>query len=162
METKVNEFWEYVNFNYVMIEHYIELKSFYSTYIETVLFSYSLNEKPQKTDRFFPFMAGNISKLDKLNYFHLYIMVNHIKFEDLSKLLNTYNIKSINVDSQVIKRLIKSFINLINSITKLDVPGAYYINSIIKLSLPGNYYNLLDNILIVFSRLNVEKIILER
>jgi SIR2-like domain len=130
--------WSFINSNYLCIEHYSEVKSLYKSFIEGVLVSYSTNDKSK--DKFFSSIKP--TKVTSLDKFTVYLMIAHIKDDELNKLFNAYNLSEVEVESEAKDYLLHSFTNVINAIV-----GGKNIN------LNKKY---LCNILILLSKINID------
>ncbi len=118
---RVAQLWEYINLNYLMIDHYSELKSFYKSYIESVLISYTtIDRNKDESEVFFPFINVKVNKMEAIPFFALYIMVTNIEAKYLEKLLDKYNINQIVLKSPDDQELLLSYQNLIDSFLEID------------------------------------------
>ncbi|MEV9639802.1 SIR2 family protein [Mammaliicoccus sciuri] len=141
LQNEVEFFWEYINYNYLMLENFTEVHEIYKYYIEGTLKSILFSENTINKNTLFG-IEGEIIKLNELDYFSFYLMVSFFKSKELKSLFKKLDVEIIPIRNEDCNYIIASFINLINS----------------KYSLPNlELNNMIDNVLIILSKLHVGK-----
>ncbi|RJS63083.1 SIR2 family protein [Priestia filamentosa] len=144
VKDKIKDFWEFLNFNCLIVDHYTEVKSLYSTYLDYILKSYSnlLCKGDQKQYETFFGMTGRFVGIRQLDSFDFLMIIRYVKRKDVVEMLNKYNIKEIKVSSEELKVILKMFNNLIDSFPDLNWPVSrreyletlLYLLSLVKLN----------------------------
>lgn len=117
VKNKVKDFWEFLNFNCLIVDHYTEVRSVYSTYVEYILKSYSnllYKGNKEQFDTVFG-IPGHFVGIERLDSFDFLMIVRYIKRKDVVEMLNKYNVKEIKVSVEELKNILKIFSNLIDS-----------------------------------------------
>ncbi|MDD6070403.1 MAG: SIR2 family protein [Clostridiales bacterium] len=119
--------YNYINNNYIMVEHFSEIERMFSNFIEGIIVNYSIAEKN----------SLNVIKLDKLDSFIIIIIVKHLKSKTLKQYLRECKINSIEIEDKtkeyLISNLKKIFYNMdfkyiykvINSINNIFILLSY-------------------------------------
>lgn len=130
-----NEFYIFIQNNYMLFNAREKIgvdicKNIFYIYIDSTLKSYCIKDKKKSFD------------YDN----DIFIMVKHIKPDELSRLLNKYHIEKINLEDEKLtkKKIINSFTNLVESIKSIGTNN----NELL------HYYN---NFLLIFSKLTLTK-----
>lgn len=113
--------WNFINRNFLCIEHYTEVKSLYKSFVEGVIASYSTTQ----ADRDGMFSGINYTKVDQFNKFTLYLMVTFSKTKELEGLFDIYGIESLIVETTAKDYLFTSFSNLIELILLRENVATY-------------------------------------
>ncbi|MED4452506.1 SIR2 family protein [Metabacillus fastidiosus] len=142
LQREVNFFWEYINANCLIIENSKEIQEIYKYYIEGILTSLSIKGERVNKETVLG-IEGTIIKLHKLDYFSFFIMASFIRQKDLRDLFGKYNIDSIPIEKDDLIHIMDSFVNLTNSITSLSF------NLQLKV--------IMDSMLVVLSKVNLDK-----
>lgn len=133
----VLEIFKYITLNFLLIEHSKQVTTLYYLFIDTILKSYSIQEKGE----------FKCSKVENFDYFLFYIMIEYLKPEDLRNLIMRYQIRDLIINSKkenTKEELIKNFANLCNSMSKLNLKDEYF-------------WNKLKNFLIIMANINISK-----
>jgi hypothetical protein len=143
LKREAHNFWDFINKNYLMIDNYKEIKTYFYRYIQSLLFNYSfVKEKIRKDSILIPGVKVKTIKIKNIDYFSSFIMIKYLKKKELIYLFEEYDIKELKVKEQELEKIIKSFKNLINSFLKLD-------NRVLK--------NEINNFLYLFSYIDIGK-----
>lgn len=137
MKNQIKSFWQFMNYNLLMIDGYPEVKQVYYQYIESVLMSHSIKDQEEKETILG--LKGRIIKLSKLDYFTFYVMVNYLDIKEIKYLLNKYKVNKLDFLEDDIEILKLSYSNLISSILELEYSAKY-------VGLLNNYLKLLSKI----------------
>ncbi|MFJ7407161.1 MULTISPECIES: SIR2 family protein [unclassified Lysinibacillus] len=141
LQNEVEFFWEYINYNFLMVENFTEVHEIYKYYIEGTLKSILFSEDTIDKNTLFG-IEGEIIKLNELDYFSFYLMVSFFKSKELKSLFKKLDVEIIPIRNEDCNYIISNFINLINS---------KYSNANSEVN------NKIDNILIILSKINVGK-----
>lgn len=139
LQNEVKSFWEYINYNYLMLDSYTEIHSVYKRFIEGIFMSMSIDEQNIDRETFFG-LEGQIVKLRNLDYFSYYIIVNYGQTNYLKKILNKFEILEIRGEN--IDLFADGFVSLTKSIAVLDNTQ--------------RLRGILNNCFVLLSRLNLE------
>ncbi|PUU88249.1 SIR2 family protein, partial [Halanaerobium sp.] len=121
LKREAHNFWDFINKNYLMIDNYKEIKTYFYRYIQSLLFNYSfVKEKIRKDSILIPGVKVKTIKIKNIDYFSSFIMIKYLKKKELIYLFEEYDIKELKVKEQELEKIIKSFKNLINFFLKLD------------------------------------------
>jgi len=143
LKREAHNFWDFINKNYLMIDNYKEIKTYFYRYIQSLLFNYSfVKEKIRKDSILIPGVKVKTIKIKNIDYFSSFIMIKYLKKKELIYLFEEYDIKELKVKEQELEKIIKSFKNLINFFLKLD-------NRVLK--------NEINNFLYLFSYIDIGK-----
>ena len=143
LKREAHNFWGFINKNYLMIDNYKEIKTYFYRYIQSLLFNYSLvKEKVRKDSTLIPGVKVKTIKIKKVDYFSSFIMIKYLKRKELIYLFEEYDIKELKVKKQELEKIVKSFKNVINSFLKLE-------NRVLK--------NEINNFLYLFSYIDIGK-----
>lgn len=151
-EIQLNNFWEYITYNYLLIGHYSELKSFYHTIAETMLISYTTEEiNPEDNILKIPIRR---SKLRKIPYSLMFLMISNIEAKEISLLFDKYKINKLEMEKNDIDKCISAFKNLVDSIIKFKT--IFPNNDMLDESLTGlSYVNIgIDNFRAIMTKIN--------
>ncbi|TKH36652.1 SIR2 family protein [Bacillus cereus] len=133
-------FWSFINNNYLIVEHYSDVKVIYNNFIEGMIANYSIdindNEKGTK-----------VNKLNAMDSFMLYIMISKIQSKELVILLDKYKVKDMKINKRARKYLFNAFSNFISA----------FVEEEIRTSLEGEFEKILRNFLVVFSVMDLNK-----
>ncbi len=135
--SNVFEIFKYITLNFLLIEHNKQVTTLYYLFIDTIMKSYSIQEKGE----------FKCSKVEKFDYFLFYIMIEYLKPEDLRNLIIRYQIHDLIIDSEeenTKEELIKNFGNLCSSMNKLNLRDEYF-------------WNKLNNFMIIMANINISK-----
>lgn len=130
----------YIEKNFLMVQHFLEIRNFYEGFIQGILVNYSVKCKDTKNN-----FSGIGNKIDTLDSGILEIIIRFIKREDLKVLLKEFDINEIKVDENTIIYLIDCLDNIIS------------INSEKNSSSVLDKSNSLNNILILLRYINLDK-----
>lgn len=120
LQNEVYEFWEYTHNNFLMINHYSEIKKYYYHFIQALFSTYS-KEKFKKNDDNDNDLSNGLSFQKMPNYkFKLKdisITCQYITLEELEKIFEKFNIEEIEVNDineteTLLTNLINSFLNI--------------------------------------------------
>ncbi|WP_170808535.1 hypothetical protein, partial [Pseudobacillus badius] len=128
--------WSFINYNYLCIEHYSEVKNLYKSFIEGVLASYSTKLEGKETRNNF-FSSLKPARMSSLNKFSVYLMVLFIKDKELDELFENYAIDTIDIDGPGKNYLLDSLANIVKAMSKkksIDEDNRYLCNILILLS----------------------------
>jgi NAD-dependent SIR2 family protein deacetylase len=129
-------FWSLVNNNYLMVEHYNEVKSIYNDFLESMLINYSI-KFPQKENG----IGITTYKIPNFDAFTLFILVSKINTKELNNLFTRYEIEKLEVDTKANEYILNSFENFIISYTDKKVIKFY----------ESEFDRILNNFLLLFS-----------
>lgn len=146
---KMKETLSIINYNFFFIGNYKEIKDIFYTFIDGILMSYSID--PSKPSMF------PVSRVKSFDYMDLYIMIEYIKSNDLKKLFESNNTKSLKLDEEKPDSSMQDPNE--QRITKKILLEAYsnLINSLIALQLNEQSYKKIANFLLVFEKIELSK-----
>ena len=133
----VFDIFEYITFNFLLIEHNEQVLTLYYLFIDTILKSYSIQENEE----------FGCSKVESFDYFLFYIMIEYLKPEDFLNIIARYKIHNLTIaqnEEGVREELIKNFEKLCSSMQVLNLNDEYF-------------WNKLNNFLIIFANINLSK-----
>lgn len=126
----------YIEKNYLMISHYNNIYKIFSVFIESIIVSFSIGNKNNKT-MFWKYY----SKINEFNKFDINIILNYSTYKELNRYINDNNIEQLKVNAEEIEYLIKVFGN-ISKLSIRDISNIDYI---------------LENIITILSYCNITK-----
>jgi hypothetical protein len=132
----------YIRDNYIMVEHFSEIKNLFNSYVECILINYSINSEKSKS----VFNVG-INKVNHIDKFTLDIIIDFVDSKKLLEFINKYEVKELNIIDED-----KTYLcEIMNNIQHLKRPLKNYNWDI-------NYLNrIIDNLLIIFKHTTVTK-----
>lgn len=134
-------FWVFINNNYLIVEHYSDVKVIYNNFIEGMTANYSIHISDNREDI-------QVNKLDSMDSFILYIMLSKIQGEELVTILDKYKVKEMKIDEEAREYLFNVFLNFI---------GAFVVKEI-HTNLESEFENILRNFLVIFSVIDLNKL----
>lgn len=132
-------FWNFISSNYLMVEHYTEVKSIYLDFVESILINYSI-KLPEKSAE----LGLSTYKLSHLNQFMLFIMIAKITNKELNIIFSRHRITKVEVDNDTKQYILKGFSNFVQSYLDENVRKQFY----------NQLDNILNNYLLLFSVIN--------
>ena len=118
----IKNIYNYINNNYIMVEHFSQIKKMFSIFIEGIIANYSIKEN------------STVNKINQLDNFIFYI-IKYVKDKDLKKYINKYKVEHIKVNINSKEYLISSFKNIVNNRDfSIIVDSSSMINNIIIMS----------------------------
>ncbi|MEM5627544.1 hypothetical protein AAHB47_30490 [Bacillus wiedmannii] len=126
-------FWLFINNNYLIVEHYSDVKVIYNNFIEGMTANYSIHISDNREDI-------QVNKLDSMDSFILYIMLSKIQGKELVTILDKYKVKEMKIDEEAREYLFNVFLNFI---------GAFVVKEI-HTNLESEFENILRNFLVIF------------
>ncbi|PEE97785.1 hypothetical protein CON21_26250 [Bacillus thuringiensis] len=137
-------FWLFINNNYLIVEHYSDVKVIYNNFIEGMTANYSIHISDNREDI-------QVNKLDSMDSFILYIMLSKIQGKELVTILDKYKVKEMKIDEEAREYLFNVFLNFI---------GAFVVKEI-HTNLESEFENILRNFLVIFSVIDLNKLEVE-
>lgn len=134
-------FWLFINNNYLIVEHYSDVKVIYNNFIEGMTANYSIHISDNREDI-------QVNKLDSMDSFILYIMLSKIQGKELVTILDKYKVKEMKIDEEAREYLFNVFLNFI---------GAFVVKEI-HTNLESEFENILRNFLVIFSVIDLNKL----
>ncbi|PGV02793.1 SIR2 family protein [Bacillus thuringiensis] len=134
-------FWLFINNNYLIVEHYSDVKVIYNNFIEGMTANYSIHISDNCEDI-------QVNKLDSVDSFILYIMLSKIQGKELVTILDKYKVKEMKIDEEAREYLFNVFLNFI---------GAFVVKEI-HTNLESEFENILRNFLVIFSVIGLNKL----
>ncbi|HDX9610335.1 hypothetical protein COE95_14275 [Bacillus toyonensis] len=134
-------FWLFINNNYLIVEHYSDVKVIYNNFIEGMTANYSIHISDNCEDI-------QVNKLDSVDSFILYIMLSKIQGKELVTILDKYKVKEMKIDEEAREYLFNVFLNFI---------GAFVVKEI-HTNLESEFENILRNFLVIFSVIDLNKL----
>jgi hypothetical protein len=101
--------WNFINCNFLCIEHYTEVKSLYKSFVEGVIASYSTTQAVRDG----MFSGITYTKVDQFDKFTLFLMITFFDTKQLEDLFDIYGIDNIVVETAARDYLFTAFSNLI-------------------------------------------------
>lgn len=141
----IKYFNEFITSNRLFVNNYVEVKMSFSKFIENMLFSYSFEYKNIE-DEFWG-IKGKIIKLNKIDYFTVYSMINYLSIKEIKGLFNKYNIDKLTLEDDAIDKLEDLNYNLVyalNNISSIvDIKDKYckFIYIISRSTLDSNLFD---------------------
>jgi hypothetical protein len=154
LRSEIIELFEFSQQNYLAIDIYKEVKNIYKRYIEIFFQSY-VNKMDKREPIVSEFWGeeGFIPGVEKFDKFTIHLMLNNIQFKNLKKIINKYEVKSIEVTEEVLEYLKVSFNNIIrssNDFSYYDDRNSILFNHLLllgKISLSKEDFNIISNLI---------------
>lgn len=154
LKNNMKLFCDFITRNRLFVDNYTEVKVSFYKFIETLLFSYSLEDKIVKDT--VCKMEGKRVKINKIDNFILYSMINYLSYEELKYLIRKYCINKLNFEDNVMKNLCTINYNFlyalsnIEGIIKLEDKYCNFLYIISMVNIPkDNLSNIINNVLSV-------------
>lgn len=145
LKEDIKYFNEFIISNRLFVNNYVEVKMSFFKFIENMLFSYS-SEYKNTEDEFWG-MKGKMIKLNKIDYFTVYSMINYLSIKEIKELFNKYNIDKLTLEDDAIDKLKDLNYNLVyalNNISSIvDIKDKYckFIYIISRSTLDNNLFD---------------------
>ncbi|MDK2585331.1 SIR2 family protein [Romboutsia sedimentorum] len=111
-------FSKFITSNRLFINNYIEVRMSFYKFIDNMLFSYSIEDKNIE-DKFMG-MSCKRFKIDKIDYFTIYSMINYLSIKEIKELFNKYNIDKLIIEEDAIDKLKDLNYNLAYSLNNIE------------------------------------------
>lgn len=118
LKEDIKYFNEFIISNRLFVNNYIEVKMSFYKFIENMLFSYSLECK--NTEDEFWGIKGKMIKLNKIDYFTVYSMINYLSIKEIKELFNKYNIDKLTLEEDAIDKLKDLNYNLVYALNNIS------------------------------------------
>ncbi len=112
MRIKVEDYFFYLEENYLMLDRYGECREIFQLYIESYLFSVGSRDMVSKGDSVFSEYSSNIHA-DKLGSFEIFLILRYWSVKELTAAMQKYSIEHLEIEDGCEAYLRKIFKNLL-------------------------------------------------
>ncbi|MBD5544070.1 MAG: hypothetical protein HDR01_07515 [Lachnospiraceae bacterium] len=112
MRIKIEDYFFYLEENYLMLDQYVECREIFQLYLESYLSSVGSSDMVSKGDNVFSEYSSNI-RADKLGKFEIFLILRYWNVKELTAVMQKYSIEHLEIEDGCEEYLKKVFGNLL-------------------------------------------------